>query len=47
MNQPESDKDSRMFPRISKDIPVEVSEISYPFSEKPGKWSGAKQIQMT
>ncbi len=44
MNQPESDKDSRMFPRIPKDIPVEVSEISYPFSEKPGKRCSSKNI---
>ncbi|QTA89818.1 PilZ domain-containing protein [Desulfonema magnum] len=46
MSELKSDKDHREFPRISKEIPIEVSKISYPLPETPGKSYLSKNISI-
>ncbi len=46
MSELKSYEDQREFPRISKEIPIEVSEISYPLPEEPGKSYLSKNISI-
>ena len=44
MNASQTDHEQRRFPRICKEIPVEVSELSYPVSLGPGEKCLCKNI---